>query len=38
MDAMDIERLISPTVVEARLVVRVCVAGLRGPGIGNPSA
>ncbi len=27
---MDIDRLISPTVVEAILADRVCVAGLRG--------
>jgi hypothetical protein len=36
VDAMDIERLISPTVVEAILdailVVRVAVPGLLGPG------
>jgi len=38
VDAMDIDLLISPTVVEAMLVVRVCVAGLRGPGIGKPFA
>jgi len=36
VEAMDIERLISPTVVEAMLAVRVCVAGPRGPGTGNP--
>lgn len=34
VEAIDIERLISPAVVdEVILVVRVCVAGLRGPGI-----
>jgi hypothetical protein len=38
VEAMDMDLLISPTVVEAILVVRVCVAGLRGPGIGNPFA
>ena len=34
MEAIDIVRLMSPTVVDAMLVVRVWVAGLLGPGIG----
>lgn len=36
MEAIDIDLLISPTVVDTMLVVRVCVAGLLGAGIGNP--
>jgi hypothetical protein len=37
VDAMDIVLLMSPSVVEEDiLVVRVCVAGLLGPGIEKP--
>ena len=37
VEAMDIDRLVSPTVVEAMLAVRVCVAGgLLVPPGGNP--
>ena len=37
VEAIDMVRLISPSVVEeAMLVVRVCTAGLLAPGIGKP--